>query len=99
MFINHHTASWEDALHSLHRGQYFSTLDAKCRYWTKLLSEDNQPLTAFNTQFKKYCFIRLPFGLSVSSEIFCEYMDRALAGIPGTFPCADDVKVQGFTEE
>lgn len=26
-------------------------------------------------------------------------MDRALAGIPGTFPCADDVKVQGSTEE
>ena len=26
-------------------------------------------------------------------------MDKALAGIPGTFPCADDVKVQGSTEE
>ena len=26
-------------------------------------------------------------------------MDRILAGIPGTFPCADDVKVQGSTEE
>jgi hypothetical protein len=26
-------------------------------------------------------------------------MDQALEGIPGTFPCADDVKVQGSTEE
>ena len=26
-------------------------------------------------------------------------MDRILAGIPGTFPCADDVKVQGSIEE
>ena len=26
-------------------------------------------------------------------------MDRALSGIHGTFPCADDVKVQGSTEE
>ena len=26
-------------------------------------------------------------------------MDRILAGIPGTFPCADDVKVQGASEE
>ena len=26
-------------------------------------------------------------------------MDRILAGILGTFPCADDVKVQGSTEE
>ena len=70
----------------------------KSGYWTKKLNEESQLLTAFNTPFKKYCFIRLPFGLSVSSEI-CEHMDRALAGIPGTFPCADDVKVQGSTEE
>ena len=29
------------------------------------------------------------------SEIFCEHMDRVIAGTPGTFPCADEVKVQG----
>ena len=95
----HYTASWEDVQHSFRNGQYFSTLDAKSGYWTKQLDEQSQLLTAFNTPFKKYCFVRLPFGLSASSEIFCEHMDRILAGIPGTFPCADDVKVQGSTEE
>lgn len=95
----HHTASWEDAQHSFQNGKVFSTLDAKSAYWTKQLSAESQLLTAFNTPFKKYCFVRLPFGLSVSSEIFCETMDSALQGIPGTFPCADDVKVQGSTDE
>ena len=95
----HYTASWEDAQHSFRNGQFFSTLDAKSGYWTKKLDVQSQPLTAFNTPFKKYCFVRLPFGLSVSSEIFSEEMDKAMAGIPGTFPCADDVKVQGSTEE
>lgn len=95
----HYTASWEDVQHSFKGGQYFSTLDAKSGYWTKQLSNKSQLLTAFNTPFKKYCFLRLPFGLSVSSEIFSEEMDRVLSGIPGTFPCADDVKVQGTTEE
>ena len=95
----HYTASFEDAQHSFRDGRYFSTLDAKSGYWTKQLDEASQLLTAFNTPFKKYCFKRLPFGLSVSSEVFCEHMDRVLAGIPGTFPCADDVKVQGSTEE
>ena len=95
----HYTASWEDVQHSFRDGQYFSTLDAKSGYWTKQLDEPSQLLTAFNTPFKKYCFVRLPFGLSASSEIFCEQMDRVLAGIPGTFPCADDVKIQGSTEE
>ena len=95
----HYTASWEDAKHSFSKGRWFSTLDAKSGYWTKKLSHESQLLTAFNTPFKKYCFVRLPFGLSVSAEIFCEEMDKALDGIPGTFPCADDVKVQGSTED
>ena len=67
--------------------------------WTKQLDEQSQLLTAFNMPLKKYCFVRLPFRLSAFSEIFCEHMDRVLAGFPGTFPCADDVKVQGSTEE
>ena len=95
----HHTASWEDVQHSLCHGRIFSTLDAKSGYWTQKLEPQSQLLTAFNTPFRKYCFQRLPFGLSVSSEIFCQKMDQALQGIPGTFPCADDVKVQGSTEE
>ena len=95
----HYTASWEDARHSFKDGRYFSTLNAKSGYWTRKLRKDSQLLTAFNTPFKKYCFVRLPFGLLVSSEIFCEQMDKALAGIPGTFPCADDIKVQGSSEE
>ena len=94
----HYTASWEDVQHSFRNGQYFSTLDAKSGYWTKKLDEQSQLLTAFITPFKKYCFVRLPFRLSATSEIFCEHMDRILAGIPGTFPCADDVKVQVSTE-
>jgi len=94
----HYTASWEDVLPTFRNGANFSTLDATSGYWTKKLSAESQLLTAFNTPFKKYCFVRMPFGLSTSSEIFCKEMDRALAGIPGTFPCADDVKVQGSNE-
>jgi len=89
----HYTASFEDVQHSFRHGEYFSTLDAKSGYWTKKLSRESQLRTAFNTPFKKYCFVWLPFGLSVSSEIFCEQMDRTLAGIQGTFLCADDVKI------
>ncbi|XP_071747260.1 uncharacterized protein [Lepeophtheirus salmonis] len=76
-----------------------NTFQPKSGYWTKILDKKSQPLTAFNTPFEKYFFIRLPFSLSISAEIFCEHMDRALQGIPGPFPCADDIKVQGSTEE
>ncbi len=94
----HYTASWEDAQTTFKNGKFFSTLDAKSGFWTKKLSPRSQLLTAFNTPFKKYCFKRLPFGLSVSTEIFQEDMDKSFQGIPGTFPCADDIKTQGSTE-
>ena len=94
-----HTASWEDIQHSFQNGLYFSTLDAKSGYWTKCLSKESQLLTSFNTPFKKYCFKRLLFGLSVLAEICCEQMDKALQRIPGTFTCADDIKIQGSSKE
>ena len=71
----HFTDSWQDAQHSFRNGWYFSTLDAKSGYWTKTLIRESQLLTAFNTLFNKYCFMRLPFELSVSSEVFCEVID------------------------
>ena len=63
----HYTASWEDVQHSFRNGQFFSKLDAKRGYWTKQLDEQSQLLTAFNAPFKKYWFVRLPFGLLASS--------------------------------
>ena len=93
-----------DRLHDAHQGITLTLQRARRTvYWPKLQEDITtliQLLTAFNTPFKKYnCFQRLPFGLSASAEIFCEHMDRILTGIPGTFPCADDVKVQGSTSE
>ena len=90
----HYAASWEDAQST--NARFFSTLDAKIGYWTQDLPPKSQLLTAFNTSFKKYCLL---FGLSVSAEMCQAQMDTALAGIPGTFPCVDDVEVQGSTEE
>ena len=95
----HYTASWEDSQSTFNNARFFSTLDAKSGYWTQELSPKSHLLTAFNATFKKYCFASLPSGLPVSAEILQAQMERALAGIPGTFPCADDVKVQGSTEE
>lgn len=92
----HYTASWEDAQHSFKNGQnYFSTLSG-C--WTKQLSEESQPLTAFNTPFKKYCFQRC--GISVSAEIFCHHMETALDGTPDLFDwCSSSCYSVAFTTQ
>ena len=60
----HHTESWEGVSTSFAKDK-FSTIDAKNGYWSKKLISDSQLLIAFNTSFKTYYFIHLPFGLSI----------------------------------
>ncbi len=63
------------------------------------LREDSQELTTFRTPFGRYCFQRLPFGLSVSQDIFQQCMDDIIAQVPGCVGIADDIAVIGRTEK
>ena len=55
--------------------------------------------TTFNSLFGRYRFLRLPFGLNLSQDVFQERMDQILEQCPGTISIADDVGVFGRTEE
>ena len=50
-------------------------------------------LTIFSTPFGRYRWTRLPFGLSVSSEIFQKRLAQALEGIVGVACIADDILI------
>lgn len=58
--------------------KYFSKLDAKCSYWSVHLDEKSQLLTTFRTPIEQFCFMRLPFGLATSQDIFQARMDTIL---------------------
>jgi transposase InsO family protein len=78
--------------------KFFSQLDAKSGYWSVHLAEESRDLTTFRTPFSRYRFLRLPFGLSVSQDIFQQHMDRIIAQVPGCVGIADDIAVFGATE-
>ncbi len=78
--------------------RYFSKLDAKAGYWSVHLDQKSQELTTFRTPFGRYCFKRLPFGLSVSQDIFQQGMDHIINQVPGCVGIADDIAVYGRTE-
>ena len=48
--------------------QIFSKLDANHGYWQVQLDEESQLLTTFNTQFGRYCFLRIPFSIKKCSR-------------------------------
>lgn len=73
----------------------FSKLDAKAGYWSVPLDPESQILTTFRTPFGRYCWLRLPFGLRVSQDIFQARMDEILEDLPGVVGITDDVCVYG----
>ncbi len=50
-------------------------------------------LMTFQTQWGRFCWMRLPYGLSTSSEIFLNMLHSALENLDGTAGIADDVMV------
>ncbi|KAL6486114.1 hypothetical protein MHYP_G00055060 [Metynnis hypsauchen] len=77
----------------------FSKLDAKAGYWSIHLDKESQILTTFRTTFGRYCWKRLPFGLSMSQDLFQAKMDQILEGLEGVVSIADDIVICGRNAE
>lgn len=93
------TPTLEEIKHRFAGATVFSTLDAKHGYWSIKLDEESSKLTTFNSPFGRYKFKRLPFGLSVSQDIFQQKMNQILEKCTGVIGLADDVAVVGATAE
>ena len=87
------------ALAQLSGAQVFSTLDANSGFWQIPLDSQSAKLTTFITPFGRFCFHRLPFGITSAPEHFQRRMFRMLEGIPGVLCMMDDVLVHGRTQE
>ena len=60
----------EDVLHNVSLGKVLSKVDVSNAYWHCELDYESSLLTTMQTPYGRYRWSRLPFGLSVSSEIF-----------------------------
>ena len=73
----------EDILPDLNKVQIFSKLDLRYGFWHCELDEESSLLTTFSTPFGRYRWKKLPFWLSVSSEIFQKRLNMAIEGLNG----------------
>ena len=89
----------EDILPELSQAYKFSVCDLKAGYLHCELDHPSSLLTTFATPFGRYRWCRLPFGLTVSSEIFQKRLHQALEGLEGVRCIADDVLIWGRTDE
>ena len=88
----------DDILPDLAQAKVFSKLDLSSAFWQICLDEESSKLTTFATPFGRYKWNRLPFGTSVSSEIFQQRIHMVLEGLHGIVCVADDILVYGTGE-
>ena len=89
----------EDVLHKLARSKVFTTLDASSGFWQIPLDEQSQLLTTFITPFGRFCYQRLPFGITSAPEIYQRIMSDLLKDLPNVVVIADDILVHHATVE
>jgi hypothetical protein len=89
----------DDIAPKLSGAKYFTTLDAASGFWQIPLEESSQLLTTFMTPFGRYCFRRIPFGITSAPEIFQRKMTEMLNGLEGVVVIMDDILVYGNTLE
>ena len=85
----------DETLAQLMGAKAFSKLDANSGFWQIPLSERSQLLTMFITPMGRYCFNKLPFGISSAPEHFQKRMSRILSGPDGVLCQMHDVLVFG----
>ncbi|XP_060085903.1 uncharacterized protein K02A2.6-like [Ylistrum balloti] len=92
---HHPMKTMDDALANIPNATVFSVLDAKSGFLQIKLEEKSSYLTTFNTPIGRFRWLRLPFGLKCSPEIFQRIMDEMLEGIEGAIAVMDDILVAG----
>jgi len=73
----------------------FTKLDARSGFWQIPLTQEWRPLNTFITQFGRYFFNRLPFGIVSAPEHFQKQMSQLLEDFSGVICHADGILVFG----
>ena len=85
----------EEVAAKVNNAKVYSVLDASNGYWQIKLSKDSQKYTTFNTPFGRYKYLRLPFGIKSSSEVFQRTVSQILENLDGCEVIADDILIWG----
>ena len=73
----------------------FSKLETNSGFWQVPLSKESRPLTTFISPYGRFCFNKLPFGITSAPEHFQCHMNEILRDLPGMICHVNDILVSG----
>ena len=77
----------------------FSKLDANSGLWQIPLATESRLLTTFITPYGRFCFNKLPFGITSAPEVSQCQMNEVLSDLPGVLCHIDDILIFGNTPD
>ncbi|CAC5421276.1 unnamed protein product [Mytilus coruscus] len=63
------------------------------------MDKESQLLTTFNSPFRRYCFLRMPFGIKSAQEVFSKRVSQLFENLKGVETDIDDILVWGTTRK
>ena len=91
----YHFKTPEDISHLLADSTVMTVLDCKKGYWHQELDEASSYLTTFNTEFGRYQYTVMPFGATISHDVFQRKLDQCFGHLQIFIVIADDIMVVG----
>ena len=84
---------FEDLSQQIIGATVFSKLDLKAAFWQIPVDEKTSELLCFATPFGRFCFTRLPFGITPASEVCHRWISHAVEGLSFVNVNVDDILV------
>ena len=89
----------DNILYNLNGAKYFSVVDSTSSFFNHKLDDDSSKLTTFGTPFGRYCYLRMPMGASLSSNVYQYKVDAHLEKISNCMAIADDIIIYGYRSD
>ena len=89
----------ETTLVQLSGATVFSKIDTNSGFWQIPLDPASRLLTTFLTPFGRFCYNKLPFGITSVPEHFQRRMNNILEGLPGVVCHIDGILIFGKDQQ
>ena len=95
---HHNSKTLDDILPKLTGARKFSIVDSTKSFFNLSLTKKASLLTTFGTMYGHYCYLRVPMGASLSSDVYQFKIDEIFEDIPQCVGIADDIVIFGYND-
>ena len=95
----YHFKTPEDIVHWIANSCIMMVCNCKKGYWHQELDEASSFLTTFNTEFGRFQYTVMPFGITVAGDVFQLKLDQCFSHLKNIIIIADDIMVVGKNQK